>query len=55
MQRTNAWIPRGKGRDRMNWETGIDINTLLILRIKQMTHESLPNITGNSTQCCVVT
>ena len=55
MQRTNAWIPRGKGRDRMNWETGIDIYTLLTLSIKQMTHESLLCVTGNSTQCCVVT
>ena len=33
-QRTNVWMPRGKGGSRMNWEIGIDIYTLLILCIK---------------------
>ena len=37
----------------MDWETGIDIHTLLC--IKQTTDENLLYITGNSTQCSVVT
>ena len=32
--RTNLWTPRGKWGE-MKWETGVDIHTLLILRIKQ--------------------
>ena len=39
----------------MNWETGIDIYTLLILCIKYITNENLLYSTGNSTQCSVVT
>ena len=39
----------------MNWEIGIDIYTLLILCIKQITNENLLYSTGNSTQCSVVT
>ena len=33
--RINIWIPRG-GREKhgMNWETGIDVYTLLLLYIK---------------------
>ena len=53
MQRTNLWIPRGKGEDGMNWEIGIDIYTPL--RIKQITNENLLYSTGNSTQCSVIT
>ena len=36
---------------RMNWEIGIEIDTLLC--IKKITNENLPNNTGNygSTQC----
>ena len=40
---------------RMNWEFGIDIYTLLILCIEQITKENLVDSTGNSTQCSVVT
>ena len=41
----------------MNWETGFDISTLLILLIwiKQITHENLLYSTGDSIQCSVVT
>ena len=39
----------------MNWKIGIDMYTLLILRIKQMTNENLLYSTGNSTQCSEVT
>ena len=39
----------------MNWEIGIDTYTLLILCIKQITHEDLPHSSGNSTQGSVVT
>ena len=38
----------------MNWETGIDIYTLLMLCIKQTANESLPDSTGDSTQGSVV-
>ena len=45
---------RGVGEEGgMDWETGIDIHTLLC--IKQTTDENLLYITGNSTQCSVVT
>ena len=39
--RTNIWIPRVKGRDGMNGDTGIDIYTLLILCIKKITIDNL--------------
>ena len=39
----------------MNWEIGIDIHTLLILCLKQVTNENLLYRTGNSTRCSVVT
>ena len=48
-QRTNVWIPRGKRGGRRNWEIGIDIYTLLILYIKQVTNEKILYSTGNST------
>ena len=37
----------------MNWEIGINIDTLLC--IKLMTNENLPYSTGNSTWCSVMT
>ena len=49
-QRTNIWISVGKGG---YWEVGIDIYTLLILCIKQLTNEKLLYSTGNYTQCSV--
>ena len=45
-------VKEGVGK---NCEIGIDIFTLLILCIKQMTSENLLYSTGNSTQCSVVT
>ena len=48
MQKINLWIPREEGRGGMNWEIGIDIYTLLILCIKQITNENLLYSTGNS-------
>ena len=43
MWRTNVWIPRGEsggwGRGGMNWETGIDIYTLIF--IKWITNKNL--------------
>ena len=45
-------VKEGVGK---NWEIGIDIFTLLILCIKQMTSENLLYSTGNSTRCSVVT
>ena len=44
---------QGRGGGGMNWETGIDIYTLLC--IKQITNENLLYSIGNSTQCSVVT
>ena len=38
----------------MNWDTGVDRYTLLILCIKSTTSKDLLNSTGNSTQCSVV-
>ena len=33
MERTNVWIPRGKGGGGgMNWEIGVDIYTLLCIK-----------------------
>ena len=49
---TDTKRERGGG---MNWETGIDMYTLLILCIQQMTNENLLYSTGNSTQCSVLT
>ena len=37
----------------MNWETGVDIYTVLILHIKSMSKD-LVYSTGKSTQCSVV-
>ena len=39
----------------MNLEIGIDVYTLLILCMKQVTHENLLYSMGNCTQCSVVT
>ena len=50
MQKTTVWLPGGKGG--VNWETGIDIYTLLY--IKQMTNKNLLYSTGNSTQYSVM-
>ena len=54
MQRTNIWTARGGGGE-MNWGTGIDIYTLLMLCIKQITNEKLVYSSENFTQCSVVT
>lgn len=45
-------VERGVG---MNWETGVDIYTLLILCVKQITSENLLYGTGDFIQCSVVT
>ena len=45
---------KGGRKGRMNWETGIDIYTLLIPCIKQVTNENLLCNTENCTQCSVV-
>ena len=37
----------------MNWETGVDIYTVLILHIKSMCKD-LVDSTGTTTQCSVV-
>ena len=46
---------KGEKGDGMNWEIGIDIYTLLVLGIKEITNENLLYSTGNSTQCSMVT
>ena len=38
--REQLWTPWGKGRDEMIWEIGTDTETLLTLRIKQVTDEN---------------
>ena len=35
----------------MNWETGIDLYTLLILCVRQVTNKNLPYSIRSSTQC----
>lgn len=52
--RTNVWTSREGRGGRMNWETGTDIHTLLILCIKQIAHENLLRA-RNSSQRSVVT
>ena len=44
-----------RGSAGMNGEIWIDIYTLLISRLKQITSDNLLCSTGNSTQCSVVT
>ena len=44
---------QGGRRGGMNWETGVDIYTVLILHIKSMSKD-LVYSTGKSTQCSVV-
>ena len=53
MQKTNLWLPGGKGGGGINWEIGIDIYTLLY--IKYTTNKDLLYSTGNSTQHTVMT
>ena len=43
------------GRDELEFGIDIYINTLLTLRIKQITNENPPYSSGNPTQCSVVT
>ena len=50
MQRTNVWTPRGEGG--MNWEIGINICTLLIQCMKQITNEKLLCSSGNYAMLC---
>ena len=44
----NIWTPRGKERGR-KWEVGIDIYTLLLICIKDITNENLLYSTGSFT------
>ena len=48
LQKTNVWLPGGKGGGGINWEIGIDTYTLLYK--KQTTDKDLLYSTGNSTQ-----
>ena len=48
-------IKGGKRGGGMNWEIGIDIDTLLILCVSMRTNENLLYSSRNSTQCSVVT
>ena len=45
----------GKWVSGMNWEIEIDLYTLLILCIKEITSENLSYSTGSSVQCTLVT
>ena len=56
-KRMNTKGETGRGTIGMNWETGIDIYTLVILVIlciKQMSNENILCSSENSTQCSVV-
>ena len=48
-------VAKGRRGDGMKWEIGIDIYTLRMYLIKQITNESPLYSTGNSTPCSVVT
>ena len=52
MQKTNLWLPGNKGWGGINWETGIDLYTLLY--IKQITNKNLLYSTSNSIQYSVM-
>ena len=53
-QKTNLWLPKGKGvGGGKNQEVGININTLLY--IKQISSKDLLYSTGNSTQYSIIT
>ena len=52
MQKMNVWIQRRKA-DRMNWEIGVDIYTLLY--IKLITNKNLLYSVRKSTQSSVMT
>ena len=51
-QKTNLQLPGGKARGGINWDTGMDTDTLLY--IKQITNKYLLQSTGNSTQYSVM-
>ena len=55
VQGTQMWMPSGKDGGEMDWETGLDVRALLILRIKLITNENLLHRSGSSTQCSAVT
>ena len=50
-QKTNLWLPKGKGGG-INQEFGVKIYT--VLYIKQITNKDLLYNTGNSAQYCVM-
>ena len=52
MQKTNLWLPSGKVGGGINWEIGIDIDT--VLYIKQITNKDLLYRPGNSAQYSVM-
>ena len=47
--------PGGNWASGMNWETGVDMYTLLTLCIKQIMNMNLLYGSGNPTRCSVVT
>ena len=51
----NTWTQEGQEEGGMNWETGIDMYTLVILCINQKTNENVQCSTGNPTQCSAMT
>ena len=52
-QKTNLWLPKGKGEEGINKEFGIKI--YILLDTKQITNKGLLYKTGNYTQCLVIT
>ena len=42
---------KGRKGGRLNWEIGLDVYTLVILCVKQITNENLQYSTGNPAQC----
>ena len=52
IQKTNLWLPKGKGKGGINQEFGINIYTLMYIR--QITNKDVLYSTGNYTQYSVI-
>ena len=55
-KRSKVWTPREKGKKSgMNWETGTDTYTILMLWMKRITNQNWLYSTENFAQCSEVT
>ena len=55
-KRSKVWAPREKGKKSgMNWDTGTDTYTILMLWMKRITNQNWLYSTENFAQCSEVT